>query len=49
MDLVWHEAFDSADRTVDMHIKTLRAKLRAIEPERAPICTHRGMGYLLQP
>ncbi|MDR5667784.1 winged helix-turn-helix domain-containing protein, partial [Burkholderia cenocepacia] len=28
MDLVWHEALDSADRTVDTHIKTLRAKLR---------------------
>ncbi|QTD92238.1 two-component system response regulator CreB [Burkholderia anthina] len=49
MDLVWHEAFDSADRTVDTHIKTLRAKLRAIAPERDPIRTHRGMGYSLQP
>ena len=45
MDRVWHEAFDSADRTVDTHIKTLRA----IEPERDPIRTHRGMGYSLQP
>ncbi|WP_269505535.1 two-component system response regulator CreB [Burkholderia sp. IMCC1007] len=42
MDLVWHEAFDSADRTVDTHIKTLRAKLRAIDAERDPIRTHRG-------
>ncbi|PFH29312.1 two-component system response regulator CreB [Burkholderia sp. JKS000303] len=49
MDLVWHEAFDSADRTVDTHIKTLRAKLRAIDPARDPIRTHRGMGYSLQP
>ncbi|AWG28467.1 two-component system response regulator CreB [Burkholderia cenocepacia] len=49
MDLVWHEALDSADRTVDTHIKTLRAKLRAIDPERDPIRTHRGMGYSLQP
>ncbi|KVE76741.1 two-component system response regulator [Burkholderia cepacia] len=49
MDLVWHEAFDSADRTVDTHIKTLRAKLRAVDPERDPIRTHRGMGYSLQP
>ncbi|WP_175996153.1 two-component system response regulator CreB [Burkholderia stabilis] len=49
MDLVWHEAFDSADRTVDTHVKTLRAKLRAIDPERDPIRTHRGMGYSLQP
>ena len=49
IDLVWHEALDSADRTVDTHIKTLRAKLRAIDPERDPIRTHRGMGYSLQP
>lgn len=49
MDLVWHEALDSADRTVDTHVKTLRAKLRAIDPERDPIRTHRGMGYSLQP
>ncbi|WP_175947775.1 two-component system response regulator CreB [Burkholderia pyrrocinia] len=49
MDLVWHEALDSADRTIDTHIKTLRAKLRAIDPERDPIRTHRGMGYSLQP
>lgn len=49
MDLVWHEALDSADRTVDTHIKTLRAKLRVIDPERDPIRTHRGMGYSLQP
>lgn len=49
MDLVWHEALESADRTVDTHIKTLRAKLRAIDPERDPIRTHRGMGYSLQP
>ncbi|AKM03521.1 two-component system response regulator CreB [Burkholderia pyrrocinia] len=49
MDLVWHEALDSADRTVDTHIKTLRAKLRAIDPGRDPIRTHRGMGYSLQP
>ncbi|MGS0893980.1 two-component system response regulator CreB [Burkholderia stagnalis] len=49
MDLVWREALDSTDRTVDTHIKTLRAKLRAIDPERDPIRTHRGMGYSLQP
>ncbi|MGU7773071.1 two-component system response regulator CreB [Burkholderia sp. MR1-5-21] len=49
MDLVWHEAIDTADRTVDTHIKTLRAKLRAIDPARDPIRTHRGMGYSLQP
>ncbi|WP_367849487.1 two-component system response regulator CreB [Rhodoferax sp. WC2427] len=42
---VWGHDSDSADRTVDTHIKTLRAKLQQITPERDPICTHRGMGY----
>ena len=27
------------------HIKTLRAKLRAVEPSEPPIHTHRGLGY----
>ncbi|MEL9686749.1 two-component system response regulator CreB, partial [Escherichia coli] len=29
-------------------IKTLRAKLRAINPDLFPINTHRGMGYSLR-
>lgn len=45
MELVWIDAQESLDRTVDTHIKTLRAKLRAVNPEKAPINTHRGMGY----
>ena len=28
MDRVWGEALDSGDRTVDTHVKTLRAKLK---------------------
>lgn len=48
MDLVWADAQDTFDRTVDTHIKTLRAKLRAINPELSPINTHRGMGYSLR-
>ena len=47
MDAVWHDAPDSADRTVDAHIKTLRAKLRAIRPDVDPIRTHRGLGYAI--
>lgn len=47
MDQVWSDAQESFDRTVDTHIKTLRAKLRAINPEGNPINTHRGMGYSL--
>lgn len=47
MDQVWSDAQESFDRTIDTHIKTLRAKLRAINAELTPINTHRGMGYSL--
>lgn len=47
MDLVWTDAEESFDRTVDTHIKTLRAKLRAVNGDVSPINTHRGMGYSL--
>jgi two-component system catabolic regulation response regulator CreB len=47
MDKVWGDEGDSFDRTVDTHIKTLRAKLRAINPDLSPVSTHRGMGYSL--
>ena len=47
MDMVWGDEGDSFDRTVDTHIKTLRAKLRAINGDLSPICTHRGFGYSL--
>src|SRR5690606_17194653 len=30
MDRVWGDALESGDRTVDTHVKTLRAKLRAL-------------------
>lgn len=45
--LVWDEASDSFDRTVDAHVKTLRAKLKAIAPAVDPIRTLRGTGYAL--
>jgi len=48
LDAVWGNERDSTDRTVDTHIKTLRAKLRAAAPEADPILTHRGMGYSMQ-
>lgn len=37
------------ERNVDGHIKSLRAKLRAVAAERDPIQTHRGFGYSYQP
>lgn len=48
LDAVWGLHSDSTDRTVDTHIKTLRAKLRAVVAERDFITTHRGMGYSLR-
>ncbi len=47
MEQVWAGAEESSDRTVDTHVKTLRAKLRAVDPEADPIQTHRGVGYSL--
>jgi len=47
MDRVWADAPDTLERTVDAHIKSLRAKLRLIDAEVDPIQTHRGMGYSL--
>ena len=43
----WDEPEASLDRTVDAHVKTLRAKLRAAHAEQDPIRTHRGFGYSL--
>lgn len=45
MDAIWRDALDTSDRTVDTHIKTLRAKLKVVRDDLDPILTHRGMGY----
>jgi len=45
---VWGPYSETADRSVDTHIKTLRAKLRERLPAHDPIVTHRGLGYALQ-
>jgi two-component system catabolic regulation response regulator CreB len=45
LDMVWDDSSDSLDRTVDAHVKTVRAKLRAVVAELDPIRTHRGSGY----
>ena len=44
----WNEPEASLDRTVDAHVKTLRAKLRAVDSAQDPIVTHRGLGYSLR-
>ena len=48
MDLAWDEPEASMDRTVDAHIKNIRAKLKAVTPTVDPIMTHRGIGYALK-
>lgn len=48
MEMAWESPEVSLDRTVDTHVKTIRAKLRAIKPEVDPIQTHRGIGYSLR-
>ncbi len=47
MDRVWADALESGERTVDTHVKTVRAKLRAIAPQADPIRTVRGIGYAI--
>jgi two-component system, OmpR family, catabolic regulation response regulator CreB len=48
LDRVWGRDAESMERTVDTHIKTLRAKLRNADPASDPIVTHRGLGYSIQ-
>ncbi len=48
MIAAWDDPGAALDRTVDAHIKTVRAKLREAAPEADPIMTHRGLGYSLR-
>ena len=48
MEKAWDEPEASLDRTVDAHIKSLRAKLRQVRPDVEAIATHRGLGYSLK-
>lgn len=47
LERVWDDPGESFDRTVDAHVKTLRAKLRAVQDGEDPIRTLRGIGYAL--
>jgi two-component system catabolic regulation response regulator CreB len=49
MQRVWEAPEESFDRTVDTHIKVLRQKIKAVDPELNPIATHRGLGYSFEP
>lgn len=48
MSAAWDDPGAALDRTVDAHIKSLRAKLREAAPAADPIVTHRGLGYSLR-
>jgi two-component system, OmpR family, catabolic regulation response regulator CreB len=37
------------ERNIDGHIRSLRAKVHEVDPDRDPIQTHRGFGYSFQP
>ncbi len=47
LEQVWGDGTESMDRTVDAHVKTLRAKMKRVAPLLEPIRTHRGSGYCL--
>ena len=48
MDAVWPSPEESFERAVDTHIKTLRAKLKKINPDDDSLVTHRGVGYSIK-
>ncbi|HYC72918.1 MAG TPA: two-component system response regulator CreB [Opitutaceae bacterium] len=48
MQAAWDDPGAALDRTVDAHVKSVRAKLRSAAPESDPIVTHRGLGYSLR-
>lgn len=48
LEKAWEDPGSAMDRTVDAHVKSLRAKLRAATPDGTdPIETRRGLGYTL--
>ena len=47
MDAAWTDPGAALERTVDAHIKSVRAKLKAVSSDPSPIQTHRGLGYSL--
>lgn len=47
LERAWADAPETGERTVDTHVKTLRAKLRQVDPGADPVRTHRGIGYSL--
>lgn len=48
MEIAWDSPESSLDRTIDAHIKSLRAKMKKINEAEEAIQTHRGLGYSLK-
>ncbi len=49
LDAVGVAADAGYERSIDSHIKSLRAKLRGVASDAEPIQTHRGLGYSYNP
>ena len=49
MKEIWESPEMSMERTIDTHIKTIRRKMKSIQPNESPILTNRGAGYYLNP
>jgi two-component system catabolic regulation response regulator CreB len=48
LDQAWEDPGAVTDRTIDAHVKSIRAKLRAVRPgAEEAIQTRRGLGYVL--
>ncbi len=48
VERVWHQRYIPASRTLDVHVRRLRAKLEGIKA-RVELQTVRGVGYRLTP
>ncbi len=48
IEAVWSSQHPSDDRVIDTHVKSLRSKLKQIDPDSSPLITHRGFGYSLE-
>jgi two-component system, OmpR family, catabolic regulation response regulator CreB len=49
LDAIGAGADANYERNIDGHIRSLRAKIRELTPDRDPIQTHRGFGYSYRP
>lgn len=47
LSAIWQPNHPSDERSIDTHIKSLRAKIRDADPHKTYIQTHRGLGYSL--